>query len=236
MPDGANPTGARLSAAGRRRLAATLWQQGVRVVVDEVATGLHLDDDPELPPFAAGLPDAATITVGSLAKSVWGGLRVGWLRTEAALAEQLRAAFSLRQLSVGVVDQLAAVALLPQLDTVLARRRAELRERRDVLRAELARLLPDWAVPRPEAGLSLWCRLPTGVSSAALVAAAAPHGLVLAEGRAFGTGSAFDDHLRLPFTLPPDRLREAAALLARAAEGVRPRPGAPVPARVATVV
>ncbi len=220
MPDFSNPTGARLTAAGRRRLAATLWQQGVLAVVDEVSTELYLDDGP-LPPFAAGLPDAATVTVGGLSKAVWGGLRVGWVRADAALVAQLGDVLRRRQLSVGVLDQLAATTLVRDLDAVLEQRRAVLRERRDLLRAALARRLPDWTVPCPNGGLSLWCTLPPGLSSAALVAAAAPLGLVLAEGRAFGTGHAFDDHLRLPFTRPADQLHRAVDLLAQAAATVR---------------
>jgi DNA-binding transcriptional MocR family regulator len=212
MPDFSNPTGARLSAAGRRRLAATLWQQGVLTLVDEVAAELHLDGDPA-PPYAAGLPDAATVTLGGLSKAVWGGLRVGWLRTEAALAAQLGAALSRRQLSVGLLDQLAATVLVRQLDTVLEHRRTQLRDRRDVLLAEIAARLPDWSVLPPEGGLSLWCRLPDGIGSAAVAAAAAPRGLLLAEGQAFGTGHAFDDRLRLPFTLPPGKLRTAVGVI-----------------------
>ncbi|MGY1635659.1 PLP-dependent aminotransferase family protein [Geodermatophilus sp. SYSU D00742] len=236
MPDFSNPSGARLSAAGRRRLAATLWQHGVLTVVDEVTAELHLDDGP-LPPFAASVPDAATVTVGGLSKAAWGGLRIGWVRTDAALADQLGAALGRRQLSVGVLDQLAAVVLVRGLDDVLAQRRAVLRERREVLLAELARVLPGWTAHRPSGGLSMWCRLPPGTSSAALTAAAAPLGLALAEGRAFGTGHAFDDHLRLPFTLPPARLRTAVELLARVSADLSAAPGAGrVPARPATVV
>ena len=237
MPDFANPTGALLSASGRRRLAATLWQHGVLTVVDEVAAELWLDDDvPVPPPFAAALPDGATVTVGGMSKDVWGGLRIGWARTDAALADRLTAAYSSRQLGVGVVDQLAATVLLDQWEEVLAERRARLREQREALVAELARLLPDWHVPRPVGGLSVWCRLPAGLGSAALVAAAAPRGLVLAEGRAFGTGHAFDDHLRLPYTRPVDELRAAVGVLADVVAQVREAGGTALPARRGAVV
>jgi len=220
IPDFTNPTGARLSAGGRRRLAATLWQQGVLAVVDESCAELYLDDGP-LPPYAAGLPDAATVTVGGLAKAVWGGLRIGWLRTDAALAARLAAVHGRRQLTVGLVDQLVATTLVRDLDAVLDWRRAQLRTQRDALLAALAEHLPEWHVHAPTGGLSLWCQLPPGLSSAALTAAAAPHGLLLAEGRAFGTGHAFDDHLRLPFTRPADELRSAVDVLASLAESLR---------------
>ncbi|TFV60842.1 UNVERIFIED_ORG: PLP-dependent aminotransferase family protein [Bacillus sp. AZ43] len=235
MPDFSNPTGARLSASGRRRLAATLWQHGVLTVVDEVSAELHLDDD-ALPPFAAGLPDAATITVGGLSKAVWGGLRIGWLRADAATAAQLGATLVRRQLSVGLLDQLAAAVLVERLDEVLADRRAQLRERRDALVADLGRALPDWEVRRPAGGLSLWCRLPAGITSAAVAAGAASRGLLLAEGRAFGTGHAFDDHLRLPFTRPVPELRRAVEVLADVQREFRDGTADRAPARTLTVV
>ena len=220
IPDFTNPTGARLSATGRRRLAATLWQQGVLTVVDESCAELYLDDGP-LPPYAAGVPDAATVTLGGLAKAAWGGLRIGWLRTDAALAARLSGVYGRRQLTVGLVDQLAAVELVDDLDAVLAHRRDQLRTQRDALLSALADRLPEWRVHPPTGGLSLWCALPAGLSSAAIAAAAAPHGLLLAEGRAFGTGHAFDDHLRLPFTRPAAELEGAVDLLARLAEQLR---------------
>ena len=91
----------------------------------------------------------------------------------------------------------------------------QLRERRAVLRSELQRRLPTWDVPEPAGGLVLWCRLPS-TRSRALVAAAERLGLRLAAGPVFGTGHALDDRLRVPFTQPPDVLRTAVALLARA--------------------
>jgi hypothetical protein len=74
------------------------------------------------------------------------------------------------------------------------------------------------------------------VGSAALVAGAAQHGLVLAEGRAFGTGHAFDDHLRLPFTRPAGELRRAVEVLAQVQERLRTGTRGGIPARPLTVV
>ncbi|SDO88900.1 DNA-binding transcriptional regulator, MocR family, contains an aminotransferase domain [Klenkia soli] len=229
MPDLSNPTGLSLSAGGRRRLAATLWQQGTIAVVDEVTAGLDLDepDRAPAPPYAAGVPDTATVTLGGLSKAVWGGLRIGWLRTDAALTARLADAYVQRQPSVGTLDQLTASFLVTDLDQVLADRRAELRRNRTALRELLAEHLPEWAVAPSAGGLSLWCRLPEGLSSAALTRAALGEGIRLAEGRAFGTGAAFDDHLRLPVVRPGAELREAIPVLARVARAVHGRGPAP---------
>ena len=66
-------------------------------------------------------------------------------------------------------------------------------------------------------GLVLWCRLPSR-SSSALVSAAECRGLLLAAGPRFGTGHAFEDRLRLPYTQPPAVLEAGVALLAAVAD------------------
>ena len=235
MPDFQNPTGLLLDDPHRRRLAVGLRQAGTVALVDETMADLALDadegaDDSAPAPLAAvaadlgPVPDAAqVVTVGSLSKSVWGGLRIGWLRAEAAVVPRLAQVLGQSQLSGPVLEQLAACHLLEREAEILAVRRAELRSRRDVLAAALAEHLPDWEVPLPAGGLVLWCRLP-GRSSTALVGAAAERGVLLAPGPRFGTGAAFDDRLRLPFTQPAEVLAPAAAVLAQAAADVPRHP------------
>jgi DNA-binding transcriptional MocR family regulator len=212
MPDVQNPTGARLDVAGRERLAAALRRAGVPAVVDETLAELGLDAT--APPPLAAFGDGH-LSVGTLSKVAWGGLRVGWIRAEADVVRRLTAVAVQTSLSGPVVEQLAACALLDGLDASLAELRAGLRERRSVLVAEVHRRLPAWRVPEPPGGLVLWCGLPS-TRSRAVVAAAERLGLRLAAGPLFGAGHALDDRLRLPYTQPPDVLRRAVGLLVRA--------------------
>ena len=234
MPDFQNPTGMLLDESHRRRLAAGLEQAGTVAVVDETLVDLGLDTGPDTgpdigpdrgpdgeppAPFAAFARPDAVVSVGSLSKSFWGGLRVGWLRAEADLVRRLAVAAGYSQLSGPVLEQLAACHLLDAADEVLAQRRRDLRTGRDALLAGLRRRLPDWEVRTPAGGLVLWCRLP-GPWSSSLVTAAEPAGLALAAGPRFGTGHAFEDRLRLPFTQPVPVLDRAVELLAELAEGL----------------
>ncbi|HEY1157308.1 MAG TPA: PLP-dependent aminotransferase family protein, partial [Arthrobacter sp.] len=91
-----------------------------------------------------------------------------------------------------------------------------LRRNRTALLGLLAEHLPAWQVTPPPGGLSVWCRLP-GPISTALTGLAPDFGLRLAAGPRFGIGGAFERNLRLPFTLPPDKL-ETAVLALRAAQ------------------
>lgn len=215
MPDFQNPTGLRLDDPLRRRLASGLAQLGVVTVIDETLADLTLDGE-QPPPFAAVSRPDLVVHAGSLSKSVWGGLRVGWLRAEPDVVRRAAAETAHTTMSMPVVEQLAAARLLDVLDGVLAERRAALRVQRDALVAALHRQLPEWTVPVPPGGLVLWCGLP-GLSSTALTRAAGERGLLLAAGPRFGTGHAFDDRLRLPFTQPVPVLERAVGLLAEAA-------------------
>jgi DNA-binding transcriptional MocR family regulator len=224
MPDFHNPTGRLLDTAGRERLARALRRAGTTAVIDESVAELWLDTPPPPPLAAFG---EGHLSVGSMSKPFWGGLRIGWVRADAETVRRLTAVAVRSTLAGPVVEQLAACALLAGADAALAESRRRLRERRDTLVAELRLRLPAWRVREPAGGLVLWCGLPSA-RSRALVAAAESHGLRLAAGPLFGTGHALDDRLRLPYTHPPEVLRNAVTLLARADADVErgSRPGA----------
>ncbi len=218
MPDFQNPTGLLLDEPQRRRLAVGLEQTGTVAVIDETNAELVLDGDPVLPFAACTRPELA-VTVGSTSKAFWGGLRVGWLRADPETARRLATAVARTQLGTPVLEQLAVCHLLDAADEVLTAQRARLREQRAVLVAALSDRLPDWRVPVPAGGMVLWCELP-GAFSSALVSEASALGLRLAAGPRFGTGHAFEDRLRLPYTQPVEVLARAVALLAEAAAAV----------------
>ena len=223
MPDFQNPTGRLLDTHGRERLARALRRAGTTAVVDEAFADLWLESPPPPPLAAFG---TGHLSVGSLSKSFWGGLRIGWVRGEADVVRQLTAVAVRSTMSGPVVEQLAACALLDGAEAALADSRRNLRHRRDVLIGALRQHLPEWRVPEPAGGLMLWCGLPER-RSRALVAAAQRHGLHLAPGPLFGTGHALDDRLRLPFTHPPDVLEKAVAALVRADAESRVQPRVP---------
>jgi DNA-binding transcriptional MocR family regulator len=222
MPDFQNPTGLLLDLPQRERLARALRRAGTTAIVDETFVELGLDATPGLPLAALS---SAHISVGSLSKAFWGGMRIGWARAGTELIQRMTTAVVSFRLSGPAVEQLAACHLLDEADAALEAQRHRLRERREVLVAALRHRLPSWGVPEPAGGLVLWTRLPSARSTS-LVAVAERHGLRLAAGPRFGTGHAFDDRLRLPFTHPPEVLRRAVDRLANADADAT---GAPAP-------
>jgi DNA-binding transcriptional MocR family regulator len=92
MPTYHNPTGTLMSASRRRQVAGIAARHGVPVLEDNAYTAFAGPTGPggPLPPIAAHAPPGVEIlTVGSLAKAVWAGLRVGWVRAPGAIAERL---------------------------------------------------------------------------------------------------------------------------------------------------
>jgi DNA-binding transcriptional MocR family regulator len=215
IPDFQNPTGRLMDDAGRAAVVAAARDTGAYVVADETFAELAVDDVTMPRPLAVHDTDGRVISIGSADKVLWGGLRIGWVRAGQALVRRLAEARETVDLASPVLEQLIVTELLARLDTVTAERRTALRERRAELAAALRRECPGWEFDLPAGGLSLWVRLP-GVSSTALASAAARHGVHIVPGTAFGADGVLDDHLRVPYVLAPEHLREAAARLALA--------------------
>ncbi|RJQ83491.1 MocR-like transcription factor YczR [Amycolatopsis panacis] len=217
-----NPTGLRLDAAGRERLGGLLARSRTPVVADESLVELDYEGDPRLgPPPLAAFGGDLVLTVGSAAKSHWGGLRLGWIRASSELLDRLLSPRFAVDLGAPVFEQLVLAELLePEGYAALAQRRTELAAQRDTLLAELRTHCPEWTFQVPPGGLSLWCRLPEPMSTR-LAVSAANHGVQLAPGSRFGVHGGLERWLRLPFGLPREQLPEAVRRVAAAAASVR---------------
>jgi DNA-binding transcriptional MocR family regulator len=208
-PDFHNPTGALVDESARHEVFRAARRTGTTVVVDESFVDLGFCA-PERPSAAI---DASVITIGSLSKPVWGGLRVGWLRASPDLVDRLAALRVSIDMGGAVLDQLIAADVICDLDEIATQRRAELRPRRDALTAALARELPQWSFVAPRGGLSLWAELDAPLSTP-LTLLAPQAGVVLVPGSRFGVDGTLERFLRLPFAQPADRLDEAVRRLA----------------------
>ncbi|MCW1248775.1 PLP-dependent aminotransferase family protein [Acaricomes phytoseiuli] len=233
MPDFQSPTGASMAVSEREQLAQLASSENVTLIADETTALLDIDRGP-LPPLAAFSPNV--VSIGSLGKIAWGGLRIGWVRGPRELISRLQQSRPAIDLGTPILEQLAAIRLLRELPAMCANRSRELRAGRDLLLPELGRAFPGWSLPKPLGGMSLWVNIGgsgapfasassvSQISSSALALAARGEGLALVPGPRFGIEGAFERFLRLPFTYPEADLREVVGALSRAASSLGPNP------------
>ena len=214
MPTFQNPVGAVIPAEARREIAAIADRHGAVVVEDGTLDELDFGTRPP-PPIAAFSRGGRVVTIGSLSKLIWGGLRVGWLRAPAPLLDAAAELKVMSDLGNSPLSQSLAARLMRRLPEIRARRRTEVMERFEVLADELARRLPDWEWAPPLGGLSIWVRLPHG-NAEEFGSLARRHGVAILPGSVFSPSNGHADHIRLPFCLEPEEIRDGIARLARA--------------------
>ncbi|MFF8267808.1 PLP-dependent aminotransferase family protein [Streptomyces sp. NPDC016562] len=218
IPDFHNPTGALMPPEQRLRLLAATRATGTWLVVDETIADIALDV-PAAAPLASLAPRGGAdhvITIGSLSKTHWGGLRVGWVRATEKMITELTGVRVAADMTGSVLDQLVALPLMDGLERTLPARLAQLRIQREALVRALQRYTPEWSWQLPPGGLSLWVDLGEPVSSA-LGERAAAAGVHIGRGARFGVDpGTFEHRLRIPYSLPADRLDEGVRLLAQA--------------------
>jgi DNA-binding transcriptional MocR family regulator len=209
-----NPTGNVLAARRAHAIADIAVAETVLLVEDRTLADLAEGPVPSTAAHAPGL----TVCLGSLSKTVWGGLRVGWVAAPARVRSLVTEAKQRTDLACSTLDQQFAGHILRDPGHP-ARVRAwadTLAARRDHFTATLTEHLPDWEWTLPRGGLSLWVRLPN-VDGEAFVATALRHGVAVSPGAVFSpTPSAAGTHIRLSYAWPEPILTQATDLLARA--------------------
>ncbi|MCC5947151.1 MAG: PLP-dependent aminotransferase family protein [Nitriliruptoraceae bacterium] len=216
VPSFDNPTGVLMPAPVRRLVVEAALEAGTVLIDDVTMHELWIDEPPPLP-LAAMLPDAGTrvVTVGSLSKISWAGLRLGWLRAEGPLLERLGRVKTALDFGTSVPGQLAGLAVMGELDELVLRYRRELGARRDAALEAIATHLPAWRVSRPAGGMAMWAHL-GGVASDPFVEVAARHGVLLVPGRIYHALGHDTGHIRLTLAHDVDTTVEAVRRLAGA--------------------
>ncbi len=230
-----NPTGYNLSAERKAALVQLAAQYDFLVLADEVYQLLSFTDAPAPPAplcyfdtpevvAAGGRGGAAghVLSIGSFAKILAPGLRLGWLQAAPAGKALLDRLFGCGQLdSSGALNPFVSGIVHTMIDSGaqgahVEAVRGELTARARALGAALGAALPPAAAFRPPTGgYFIWIRLPPGMDGAALRALCEKgHRVLFQPGARFGTG--LENFIRLSFSYyPAGDLAEGAARLGR---------------------
>lgn len=219
IPTFHNPTGANLSEGRRRGLIKVATSEHLLVVEDDVYRELAYDE-PALPSLWSLAPDGVVLRMGSFAKSLAPGVRLGWLTGKSEHIQRMVMG-GLRD-SGGGVNHLTAMTIAAfceqgMFDEHLKTLRAAYRERRDGLSEAIAREIPEAEFVKPGGGFFIWLTFPDGMDTQVLRGRAPEHGVNFIHGAQFFVGGGGTNALRVAFSLyEPSELQEAMARLRNA--------------------
>lgn len=219
IPSCHNPTGT-IMPDHRRQAIAKIGDTTDTWIIEDESLAWAAFDATTRHPIAAYSHGTRTITIGSLSKLFWGGLRIGWIRADhnvIARIGRLKAAHDLGNCSV---SQAIALRLLDDTDTITQMRRDQLRTGAAHMSELIASKLPDWQFRRPDGGLSMWVQLPQGPADE-FAKVARRHGVSVLPGSAASARETHLDCIRLAYSHPPTLLTQAVERLAQAWEEFR---------------
>lgn len=207
-----NPTGQTMPGPARRQLASLISQHGIATIEDCCSYDLTLDGPPART-LARLVDPELLISVGTLSKLFWGGLRIGWIR---ASRDRVRSLLELRKvedLASSVIDQLHAVSLLRQASLARQQRRQMLTDHLRATEDAVHEYFPHWTWDPVKGGSGLW--VDTHGDAIALAEAAKRVKVKLAPGPSFSPYDGQRSMLRLPVWHEPALLRQALKLISR---------------------
>ncbi len=180
------PTGTTLPLARRRALLQLADQRDFLVIEDDYEYEMSFLEPPS--PSLKSLDGAGrVIYVGSFSKSLFPGLRIGYLVAPVEFIRQARAlrAMMLRH-APGHMQRVTGYFLaLGHYDAHVVRLRETFRKRREALVAALGETDFTIAGAARHGGSNLWVEGPEGVDSSALALKLAEHGVLIEPGRPF---------------------------------------------------
>jgi len=222
IPNFHNPAGCTLSAAKRTRLVELAAEHGFWI----------FEDDPyrELPFEGEALESMLSIDsaervvhASSFSKTVSPGVRVGYLAGPATEVAQLARRANETYISPNMLAESVVLELCRSgaLDRNIEFVKGALRDRRDALVGALREQLPEAEFVVPAGGYFLWLDLAEGTDTVALLAESKAEGVSFVAGPDFMIEGG-ENSLRLSFaSVPPERIPEGIARIARALERIR---------------
>jgi GntR family transcriptional regulator / MocR family aminotransferase len=218
------PTTVVLSARRRAALLNLARQRRLCIIEDDYDHEFHYEGRPALP-LISGDEEGRVLYVGSLAKILAPGLRIGFVVGPRAVIDRLAEERALVDRHGPPVLEAAVADLLEEGEVARHARRVRriFRRRRDVLCAALARHLPEALAFRvPRGGMALWARVQPGIDGLAWHRRAQQAGVLFQSGADFSFDGRPLPYLRLGFAGCDEReLETAARRLARCLPGRR---------------
>ncbi len=222
IPNFHNPAGCTLSAEKRVRLVELAAEHGFWIFEDDPYRELPFEGEALQTMLSMDRADRV-VHASSFSKTVSPGVRVGYLAGPAGEIAKLAKRANETYISPNMLAEAVVLELCRSggLDRNIAFVQGALRDRRDALVEALREQLPEAEFVVPGGGYFLWLDLAEGTDTAALLAEAKGEGVAFVAGPDFMIEGG-ENSLRLSFaSVPPERISEGVARIARALDRIR---------------
>ena len=217
LPNFQNPTGRSLSIERRLELVETCARLGLPLVEDDPYGALSYKGEP-LPKMLNMNPDGV-IYMGSFSKVLTPGIRLGYVVAPLPLVRRLEMAKQAADLHTATLTQMVVHEVVKDgfLDTHIPKIRTLYANQCQVMLDAMQASFPEgvsWT--RPEGGMFIWVTLPKKINAMQLLDQAIAAKVAFVPGESFYANEPATNTLRLSFvTVPPERIREGVAILAK---------------------
>ncbi|MDW4499026.1 PLP-dependent aminotransferase family protein [Sulfitobacter sp. D35] len=215
------PTTATMPVRRRQALLDRAREMDALIVEDDYEFEMSFLKSPS-PALKSLDRDGRVIYVGSFSKSLFPGLRLGYLVGSEPFIREARALrASVLRHPPGHIQRTAAYFLsLGHYDALIRRTSSALHERRAIMETALDRHGLQIAGQGAYGGSSFWMRAPQGVDTELLARRLQDHGVLIEPGRAFFNGQDRPrNYYRLAYSsIPTDRIEPGLRLIAREIE------------------
>lgn len=203
IPTFQNPSGTTLPLERREQLASLSHAYNFLLIADEVYHCLHFDSPPPQP-MAAHSAEGRIVSLGSFAKILAPGLRLGWIQAPPAMIQRMTVS--------GVVDSGGGLNPIPsalvrtlleqgRLEGFVDQLRATYRARARALSTALREEVGEWVTFRePQGGFFLWAELPATIDASQLRREADRFKVAFQPGVLASTCGEQQHHMRLSYT------------------------------------
>lgn len=211
------PTNTTMPLERRKALLERANQQDFLVVEDDYEFEINFARSPS-PALKSLDRNGRVIYIGSFSKSLFPGLRLGYLVGSRAFIQEARAlrANVLRHPPGHIQRTVAYFLSLGHYDSQILRIGRAYASRREVMARSIAKLGLTMEHSAHQGGSSFWMRAPAGVDTTALALDLRAHGVLIEPGRAFFPPEDHDNrHYRLAYSsIPAERIEEGLEILA----------------------
>ncbi len=224
MPTYHNPCGITMSVSKRVRLLELANKYAVPVLEDDPYSELNYGNQ-VISPLKSMDKSGYVIYLSTFSKTIYPGLRLGWICANKKLICQLSNIRQLMDLHSSCISQQIVERFIVsgEMDKYLKVICSNYQERRDLMTDALSKYAPPGLIwNSPAGGYYLWVKLPDGLSADALATLAAEKGVaVLPGGPTCLTNSKGDNYIRLNYTFPlKSNIADGVKILCGVVEGL----------------